>query len=274
MLLRGQDQMTVGQGSRTTCDFDDDFTRNMEEDGSAETGEEIHSINTHVAEKAHTDINETALMDEEKGKQYRESVRINAYFGVFEEDLDDEEEAGAYVNENQSIPKEHDYLANIKYRELTEAPENMSFMEYVRNWDHRIQHYSPEVKQIYEQLWETEKEFDALLSDQSTLIDWELCHDDQTPGQELKFEQATSPRGLQVLRIEAMSDFDPLTTFRCYGDRELRLEYDQNIQDCYAVKMIGCNLFESYQITKSALGILQSRDFYQYMFLRTNHDNS
>ena len=47
-----------------------------------------------------------------------------------------------------------------------------------------------------------------------------------------------------MLRIEARSDHDPLTTMRAFGDREQRLDYDQNILDCYATRMVGCNLLE------------------------------
>ena len=77
-----------------------------------------------------------------------------------------------------------------------------------------------------------------------------------------------------MLRIEARCDHDPLTAMRAFGDREQRLDYDQNVHDCYATRMVGCNLFECVQITKSALGIIKSRDFFQYFFIKINKDKS
>ena len=48
-----------------------------------------------------------------------------------------------------------------------------------------------------------------------------------------------------MLRVEARSDFDPLTTVRAFGDREQRLDNDKNIKDVKVVRMVGCNIFES-----------------------------
>ena len=51
---------------------------------------------------------------------------------------------------------------------------------------------------------------------------WKLEKDTKKVGHELRFEQATSNRGMQILRIVAKSDHDPLTFVRAYGNKELR----------------------------------------------------
>ena len=77
-----------------------------------------------------------------------------------------------------------------------------------------------------------------------------------------------------MLRIECKSDYSPLLSIRSFGDRDQRLDTDKNIKDCYAVRWVGANLFESVQITHGALGVIKSRDFYQYFWISTNEDNS
>ena len=90
--------------------------------------------------------------------------------------------------------------------------------------------------------------------------------DEKKPGKELMFEQGVSKRGMQILRVRAKSNYDPLTTVRCYVDKEMRLDYDENIKDCSIVRNCGCNLFEATQITKSVVGVIKSRDFFQYFW--------
>jgi len=77
-----------------------------------------------------------------------------------------------------------------------------------------------------------------------------------------------------MLRIRAKTDYDPVTTVRSYGDRDQRLDYDKNIEDCCAVRWVGCNLFESMQLTKSSLGVINARDFYQYFLTKISKDHS
>ena len=77
-------------------------------------------------------------------------------------------------------------------------------------------------------------------------MSWKLEKDQKKVGQELRFEQATSERGMQILRVTAKSDHDPLTFVRAYCNKELRKTYDKNFKDGRLINRIGCNLYQAY----------------------------
>ena len=68
-----------------------------------------------------------------------------------------------------------------------------------------------------------------------------------------------------MLRAKSESDYDPLTTFRAWGNSECRLNYDKNIERIEALDWIGPNLMYGYQKTHRILTVA-SRDVYQMLF--------
>lgn len=75
----------------------------------------------------------------------------------------------------------------------------MASLEIVYDWNDRIKDYSNEVKQLYNKLFEIEKEYDDLLSGEN--LPWKLCLDSKKKGSELKYWQMTSNRGMQILKV-------------------------------------------------------------------------
>jgi len=74
-----------------------------------------------------------------------------------------------------------------------------------------------------------------------------------------------SKNGFNVLRAKSESDYDPLTTFRAWGNADCRLIYDKNIESIAALDWIGPNLMYGYQKTHRILTV-SSRDVYQMIF--------
>ena len=65
-------------------------------------------------------------------------------------------------------------------------------------------------------MFETEKLLDNMLED--TTENWQLT-EDNTPGNELKYEMATSEvTGNHLLRVEVRTDHDSITSARAYLD--------------------------------------------------------
>ena len=77
----------------------------------------------------------------------------------------------------------------------------------------------------------------------------------------MKFEQALSTRGFQILRVKCQFDHPPVVAIKAYIDRVTRIAYDDNIQDATTYEQPGVNLFKSLQITNK-IAIVQSRDVY------------
>jgi hypothetical protein len=49
-----------------------------------------------------------------------------------------------------------------------------------------------------------------------------------------------------MLRAKSESDYDPLTTFRAWGNGDCRIKYDKNIEKVVALDSYGPNLMYGY----------------------------
>ena len=117
---------------------------------------------------------------------------------------------------------------------------------------------------MYQRMFEAEKEYDELLVDKK--LPWRVCYDSKKKGSELKYEQATSTRGMQTLRVRCLFDHPPVVVMKGYLNKETRIAYDDNIQDAVTFGQPGANLFQSFQITRK-IAIISSRDLYIHYWI-------
>lgn len=168
------------------------------------------------------------------------------------------------VNYDADRVRDSDAATRMNYKEHFHIKNHI---ERVVDWPDRIKDYSDEVKQIYSKIFETEKEFDELLTDSS--LNWHLTRESD----ELQYETATSKKGMNILRVKARSNYDPVTTARAYLDEDTKKSMDKTLKDVTCLKVIGCNLYEAWQVTNS-FQMISSRDLYQYYWIDVKKDNT
>ena len=103
--------------------------------------------------------------------------------------------------------------------------------------------------------------------------DWKILIENKKKGDELKCETRLSSRGIQTIRVEVRSEHNTVITARAYMDGPTKLEMDKNLKDVECTQIIGCNLYECWQITNSVLAV-SSRDVYCHYWIDIAPDNS
>ena len=148
-------------------------------------------------------------------------------------------------------------------------PQNIFEVERVLDWNKRTESFTEKQKNKYKVAWAKMKEFKAMLKDKSK--EWNVTIEDKK--ERLKCEQMMSKNGFNMLRAYSESDYDPLTTFRTWGNTDCRLIYDKNMERIETLDSYGPNLIYGYQKLHRILTV-SSRDIYQMIYWEIEADGS
>lgn len=128
----------------------------------------------------------------------------------------------------KSILSSHRTLQNSQakiYKEDTETPKDLYYIEKVLDWEKRIASYPNPIKAKYRNALKKRDLFFARLAEPQS-NDWKVFIDNKKKG--LFAEVKTSENGMPMFRARTHSNHDALTTFRFSGSCENRPKYDKN----------------------------------------------